>query len=436
MNRKALTVIRAVLLVPFGAVALYLLLLSMFSTAITLPSERTYLLSDNPLVNIAFAAAAAVTLCVICRKAGWAGRFIDRVNADPEFSRRCRRVVLTVFAFAAGFLVLIIQKNARADAQYIADTAAEWMQGDYSAFNADGYVDRYPNQLGMVIIQYFLGFVVGNHNYVFYQLTHVALLTAAYAAMGRMSDMTGRSPFRGLVTVTAAAAFLPAALYCNFVYGTIPGFALAILAAERTLSFAKRKRPWDAVLAVLFALLAVVIKMNYMIFVIGMIIFALLLAVEERRWQMVFPIVGMALALAFSGWLVRSVTRAVTGINPGEGVAKTAWIAMGMQENTGLYDGWYNRYTIKSYAQAGYDTERQREIVGEYIDKRLAEFGEDPAAAIRFFAGKNASQWNNPDFESFWISQVMYASIDNSIVVRGMLSARGVDIEDLSLIHI
>ena len=116
---------------------------------------------------------------------------------------------------------MIIQKDARADAQYIADTAAEWMDGNYSAFKPDGYVDRYPNQLGMVLLQYFLGFVVGNHNYVFYQLAHVALLTAAYAAIGRMCDMNGRSPFRSTIFVLSYD-INPQKIYAIFIISQEP----------------------------------------------------------------------------------------------------------------------------------------------------------------------------------------------------------------------
>ena len=77
---------------------------------------------------------------------------------------------------------------------------------------------------------------------------------------------------------------------------------------------------------------------------------------------------------------------------------------MGLQENAELYDGWYNHYNNLSYEKAAFDPNIQAIMSKEQIKNRFSYFMDHPNEGLRFFSGKNASQWNNPTFQGDWIN--------------------------------
>ena len=73
-----------------------------------------------------------------------------------------------------------------------------------------------------------------------------------------------------------------------------------------------------------------------------------------------------------------------------------------------MYSGWRDRNesTINTYVGSDYDRDLQAEVCMDRIEERIAQFKEDPAFAVCFFSGRNASQWNDPDFQGWWINTV------------------------------
>jgi hypothetical protein len=89
----------------------------------------------------------------------------------------------------------------------------------------------------------------------------------------------------------------------------------------------------------------------------------------------------------------------------GKGVPQVAWLAMGLQESQ-MAPGWYNRYTINTFKSVHFNAEAASAQALQNIDKRLTYFKKNPSAALDFFAKKALSEWNEPSYESLWVSQV------------------------------
>ena len=68
--------------------------------------------------------------------------------------------------------------------------------------------------------------------------------------------------------------------------------------------------------------------------------------------------------------------------------------------------GWYSKTAVNDYMKGGYDAERGNAVAQASIDRRLEEFSDDLGYAFEFFGEKVLSQWNEPSYESIWISQV------------------------------
>ena len=72
-----------------------------------------------------------------------------------------------------------------------------------------------------------------------------------------------------------------------------------------------------------------------------------------------------------------------------------------------------------------YNSKEQAKAAKEQIAGRMADFLGNTYYAKTYFANKTASQWNNPDFQCFWISQVRGTDIEESPWVSWVLSMQG-----------
>lgn len=151
-------------------------------------------------------------------------------------------------------------------------------------------------------------------------------------------------------------------------------------------------------------LLAVAVKKNYLIFAIGYIIFCFMNLIKRKNLHTVVPIIAATLIVLFSHNLVFFIAEKITGCKTSGGNPTLSWIVMGLGENKVRYDGWWDPSIDQLFADADYDTAATGCIALERVQYRLKQFIAAPEYAIRFFSGKNASQWNTPLFDAYYVN--------------------------------
>ncbi len=414
----------------FGAVILYLWLLAGVSTTVIgldSISEHPVLRGDSILANVLVAIAFFAVIYLLSRHNAKVRSIAKAVNDDERRYRTFRSILLFFIAGVSIVFVVALRKTPSSDQMDIVRVSGELMQGDYSAFEKAGYLDICPHQTGIVIVLYLMRFIVGERVAIAFQLMNVLALTLTYKTFGDIVEFLGFGRLCSLMTVAMSGLFLPGILYSTFVYGVVPGVCLSVLATWSILKFYKESLYRYAAFAALLSFGAIVFKSNFMIFLMGNLICAAILMLRKdianKRFWLIIP--ALLIVLIFSKNVVNGMSKAMFGYEPGRGISNFAYLAMGLQENDSLYDGWWNYYNERTYVEADYDTDEQEVVVFEYLRERFAEFKSDPKMAIEFFAGKNASQWNNPDFQSIWENRYMKSRNENSLLERFLFSMSG-----------
>lgn len=99
--------------------------------------------------------------------------------------------------------------------------------------------------------------------------------------------------------------------------------------------------PKNAIGVVVCAALAVVMKSNYLIVCIAMIIYAAYKAMRKKNWQIYLTLcIVMPMAIWGSGEIIDNAIYRITDIPASEGIPMTSYIAMGLQDNA-VAPGWY-----------------------------------------------------------------------------------------------
>ena len=88
-----------------------------------------------------------------------------------------------------------------------------------------------------------------------------------------------------------------------------------------------------------------------------------------------------------------------------DGLSQVQYLDMGLSDSY-MAPGWYTRVGLETYLEANLDNKAADKTSWQHIDVKLDKMGRDMGYAFDFFSKKILSQWNEPEFESIWVSKV------------------------------
>ena len=423
--------------------ALFLLLLhSVFSTSFvgTLVledgswQERTLNIADNPLRHLLLFVVFS-TILFLVRKV-WR-RVHVRVTANIFW-------IFTVITLAAGTAyVLMTQLYPGSDPAKVYAIAMQWRQGDFSAFQEEGYLFCYPFQSGIVLFLYLLSFLFGEGNYVGPQLVNVICLAVIYGLLAKLFPLSGDveevggGKEHGLQTAVYLSLFAwtPLAFYVTYLYGILPGMALSLGAVCFALRYLCTRQYRYITAASLCMGLATVIKMNCLIYLIAIACFLVYDAIDllflskgehRRKWMASLLFIAcMGLSVVVCGKVNDRLVERITGQELGEGEVMLSWIVMGLQEAP-LGPGGYNGYISNVFTANHYDTEQVTEASLEDLRTIMTRMSENPLdEGLPFFARKTAFQWNDPTFICLDRTRGRKGAVTMPVWLKSLIYGRG-----------
>lgn len=382
---------------------------SILSTCGVYSNEVSYFVRDSVWLNLA--AFVLVGLLFFAVKifrptANW----LKRLEDDPAVFIHYRRILLLVMGALALVWVLATQCQPGADQEKVQEAVYGLNTGDYSSFT-QGYLAMRHHQLSVTWVFYLFSLVFGSYNAVAFQVFNVLGLVLFYRELSQVCLLAGLRKGVSLATVFTGILFYPLILYCSFVYGNIWGLALSLLAIRLELQFFKTHRFRYGIFSALAITGALFFKFNYIIFLIGMALYGIVAAVQQKKVRLLLLPALMIVSVVIQSMLPIALARQVTGDPLDKGASTWAWAAMGLQREGPIFPGWYNNYDVYSYEDSGRDAEVQTQLAKENIGESIQFFTSNPGEAARFFTRKIASQWNNPTFQCYWITQTRSDSI-------------------------
>ena len=393
--------------VLFCGLALYLLILAGFSTSVVNAEEQTYLIRDHIITNLLFSVLFLEILILLKNP------LIKKINNGEISFKKCKILVLALFTVISIIYVISARKLQNYDSKFIFDSAREWREGIYISMEPGGYAESHPNNKGIILLIYLFSYILGPDNYLAFQIINVIFLVLLYNAMVELGRVQGTTDASALILLIICVLFFPLNLYAIYTYGVIIGISCMVNSLLFLIRFLEYKRPYQGILSIMFAFVGVMIKQNGNILLLGMIIFLSYRIIKKPNKKCLLMISALIGVLFFLNPLIKYTTDTITNTKTGQGISMNAYIAMGFNEDSYLYPGWYNVYVDDSYREANLSTKKQSEMARGVIRKKLEEYTSDPWHALDFFSKKNASQWNNPDFEAVWLLQYRKSANNN-----------------------
>lgn len=353
-------------------------------------------------------------------------KYIERLKERTLF-----RFFVILYLIAGVYWILNISTVLRADAAHINNAAKLAAMGDYSFLALGQDIRNHPWQLGMVTYERLLGLFSQNVQLLFL-VNLLAILVINYLTW-QMADMVFEQDHRtNLLTILFSFCFLPQFFFLAFAYGLLPGFCCMMCGFYFQQKYFREHKKCQLAVAIVAAVLATVLKGNFMVGIIVMVILFIMESLREKKVSYILFAAILFVATQFPEPMLLAAYSHASGYELNSGEPKLLYVAMGiLPENRGMAPGWYCGYNDYTYGMAEFDPDTAAEMAKGSIRDSLMHYAEDPADAAEFFSGKIASVWCEPMYQSVWSGPLTEA---NQIVQTRVLQSlyHGATLENLT----
>lgn len=402
----------------------YIGIMSFFETSVfdqtNLASELVIFEGDNIILNLFFTALFIALLF-------WLRRFYDFF---AKVSIRILEIGLAVWTAILGVIwIYSVTSVPAADSANLFEAATNSANDDYSKFfnnsgfyfseyyNGHNYFHFFPFQLGFVFFSEIVYRIFGTDSSMPVQIINVLSLASAYFALARITALLfKRKSIEFIAILLLAVCFQPVFL-CTFVYGNIIGMSTAVWACLFLIKYFQTNRWVWIIPAACLLMLSTIVKYNNLIYLVAFGIMLILHAVKNKKWQSLAFALAMCILCVGSSKLIIMSYEARANTQFESGLTQTMYFDLGLQESP-MAPGWYTKTAVNDYMKGGFDAERGNAVAQTSIDRRLEEMSDDLGYAFDFFGKKILSQWNEPSYESIWISQVKQHSHELSDLAK------------------
>lgn len=401
-------IIALFLFLAFGYLAIMSFLQTSYIDPNSYSSEVILYQNDNLALNLLFTAIFFLIAFACRRKFD----FFAKVNI------KLMEIGIAVWAAVIGFIwIASVTSIPAADSQNIFEAATKAAQNDYTPFydgakfyNKDfysgySYFNFYPFQLGFVLISEIVYRIFSTANAMPIQIINVLCVASAYFALARITRLIFKRKSVEFLVIVLLAGCLQPILFCTFAYGNIIGMTAAIWASMMLIKyFQTEKYIWLAPCGVLLVL-ATLAKYNNLIYLVAFVIVLIVHTVKTKKWQSVAFALALCIASVGATNLVILSYESRAGVQLESGMSQVLYLDMGLTESY-MAPGWFTKTGIDTYIKSGLDIDAAEKMAWNDIDNKLDKFGNDLGYTFDFFGKKILSQWNEPEFESIWVSKV------------------------------
>lgn len=417
-----------------------LALLAFFSSIVTYSNGWGYRLCErllhNSILNAPVMMIAAIFSC--CCIAG----FVYAVSTVLSRRKVDKRIVLASVCLIATLFQIWWIFAQHADGCYYADSqmtmsiAEKFAIGDMSIFNdsinglavsdmkvGTQYFVFYPYQSGIISFFTLLFKAFGDKAPLAIQIANIVSNVGSIIMLSLVGFLATDNDKVKIAIPIALGMCVPSLLYSSFLYGNQIGFffATVFIAMNAYALNADMPMPKKVALVLLSAIpmsLMMIIKSTFIVIAMAIAIVWIIELLLHFGIKNAVCFISFIVAIVLSnaaGKLPQSYFENALGYSFGQGMPKTAWIAIGLQDNSVLdMPGWWNAGACKRQNDTGNDYEKQADGAAKDIKTELVKMLHNPAYTAWFFGKKLGSEWLAPDFQSRYFAGVDYENIDGN----------------------
>ena len=386
----------------------FLLLILAFVLSISLIFNSSVTLDVTEFVKIEYVTALFLILSIlIALVLVFISDYLNKKITSERAFNIIFGILLVIYAIFSIIWVFKSQMIIVGDQDAIHKCATKWIENGIYSLRDNGYLERNPHQLGIVFLVKTVYGIIGVSNYKSIQILNilsiVSIIILLYKLMKKTNIFNRINRFLYLILTIG---FIPLLLLSTFVYGDYIGLAFSVSGLYSIIVFKETKKKRYLFASIVFEMIAYTIKTNYIIFILGIIIYLFLELFKEIREnkckklniiKKIVLIFCYLLVILLPFTVMKKVICNKLEYNSKKIAPSSMYLTIGMTEGTRA-NGWYNDYA----SLMGSDLENYDKEYKSIIKERVKYFISNPGYTLNFYLYKNISAWTDVTFQSVW----------------------------------
>lgn len=251
------------------------------------------------------------------------------------------------------------------------------------------------------------------------QVFNVMCTAAAYIGIVNITRLLFKKRSVEFITILLLAGCFQPVLFCTFVYGNIVGMCFAIWASYFLIKYFQTNKYLLLIPCAVLLVISTLAKYNNLIYLVAFVVMLIIHTIKAKKWQSIAFALAICIAVVGTSNLVIMSYENRSGVKLSSGVSQAMYLDMGINDSY-MAPGWYNGIAINDYKNAGLDAKAANAQAWTNIKSRMNYFGKNTNYMIDFFSKKIISQWNEPTYESIWVSKVKSHTNELNWIGNGM----------------
>lgn len=272
---------------------------------------------------------------------------------------------------------------------------------DYAKNN--NYLEKCPQQITMVLFFAMIMRIFSTTDFLVFQLLNIVANIFIILGIYKITNMLlKKEDTDNFISLFLTITFFPLIIICNFVYGDYLGLALAIWSLIFLFKYNENRKIVFLMFSAILLLCAIVIKTNYLIFLIAYIIYFMVNSGNKQKhknqWLLKIGLIIVYVAISFAPYYaIKEYTINRLKLDKQESLPTSAYLYMEMSESY-REAGWYGDVILDAWDKA----KESRKKYPKLIQKRIEYFIDNPIDFLDFYRRKLTSGWADPTFQSIW----------------------------------
>lgn len=364
-----------------------------------LKDEIVTFTKDNVLLNVLFLVLCFLVFSLI----SFVSNKITNINTN-----KVAKIVSLIVVTIGLIWVTTLLSYPMADQEFVLFSSARIDAGDYSDLAKGGYLGMYQHQLGLVTYFRLLNRLFGNFNYRGAQLVNCFLGGLfTYSGYKITSLLSKENKTTELIYLLLVLFCMPFYGYMSYVYGEIPSIAFLALSFWMYLSINKENKLYKYLLLFLFLTISILLRQNYLIFVIGMLIVSAIKYIENyKEIKKILLCIVIVLSMISPSITTKLMYEKNIPLDS-KPLPTMVWLAMGTNtDNEDCYGSWNNLPYDLLY-KYDFDMDKCDEEAKNIFNEFVETCKNDKSYLVNFYIKKFVTQWNVPLYQSFVMSNVV-----------------------------
>lgn len=387
-NGKTSTIIKNIILV-FATITFIAVLILNFIYNANTDKLSTVEIEYVKITNLIISIFIAITILI-------ASHYLNKI----KFSK----IAKTAIIVTSIFIYVIVQirwsnttiGRPSGDQQIIYNMAKSYIEGNNENLYKSEYLAKNPQRRSLLVMYILIMKVVNSTDYVWLYLANILAnvlsIFALYLILKKLSEKYSvNKALFAILTLT----FIPMILLCNFIYGDIIGLAFILFSVYFIIEYAKKNKKIFGIISAILASIAMMFRMNYIIFVIAMVIYIILNFKKENIFKQIIHIIIFIAIILIPYKLVGAYVAEKLDLDKQATIPTSSYLYMS------LYDGergagWYSQEAMK-VAQT--DVKNAKNYYPPILKERVKYLVTHPSEGFRFYKNKIVSMWTDNAFQ-------------------------------------